>query len=183
MYLYIHGYVEKYHICGLKVGVRILHFTWVFMVLEFNVPVFDAESRLNETSHERCSNITWTCDTCVIQYADISAQNQIDLIFVCFWLHVCLDRQFCVMKCRVWFKVTVNGALGLIHTGRATRRTCKKEHFSFDVIACSVNTPIDNRSHLLALHCAWRPVWIRPQVGCNEALSVVKPRSAFCHTA
>ena len=36
VYLYTRGYVEKYHICGLKVGVLALYvgapFTWVFTV-------------------------------------------------------------------------------------------------------------------------------------------------------
>ncbi len=44
-------------------------------------------------------------------------------------------------------------ALGLIHTGRTTRRARKLECFSLMLLACSVNTPIDNnRSHLLAWH-------------------------------
>ena len=35
VYLYIHRYIEKYHICGLKVGCTLYvgaHFTWVFTV-------------------------------------------------------------------------------------------------------------------------------------------------------
>ncbi len=33
VYLYICGYIKKYYICGLKVGVHIIlgvHYTWVF---------------------------------------------------------------------------------------------------------------------------------------------------------
>ncbi len=46
---------------------------------------------------------------------------------------------------------------GLIHTGLATRRVRKLEHFSFDVACEQCEHPIDNnRSHLLALGCASR---------------------------
>ena len=45
--------------------------------------------------------------------------------------------------------------LGLIHTGRGTRRHANSNTNPLMLLVCSVNTSIDdNRSHLLALPCA-----------------------------
>ncbi len=56
VYLYMCGYVEKYHICGLKVGGALyvgMHYTWVFTVM------FSSQGYRKPVSRGLCILIFW----------------------------------------------------------------------------------------------------------------------------